>query len=83
MMLAPRFATIRRNVAYPILSRRVFEEAIKQFRCDSSVQSIILTDAEDRDGRDKEIDGRHAEGEARRRSGKMGNRLDDKADTHV
>ncbi|HTV57209.1 MAG TPA: type I restriction endonuclease [Terriglobia bacterium] len=37
------------DVAYPTFSRRVFEEAIKQFQRDSSLQNIILTDAEDRD----------------------------------
>jgi type I restriction enzyme R subunit len=45
-------AVLRNNppdVAYPTFSRRIFEEAIKQFRRDSSLQNIILTDAEDRD----------------------------------
>lgn len=45
-------AVLRNNppdVAYPTFSRRVFEEAIKQFQRDSSMQNIILTDAEDRD----------------------------------
>jgi len=45
-------AVLRNNppdVAYPTFSRRVFEEAIKQFQRDSSLQNIILTDAEDRD----------------------------------
>jgi type I restriction enzyme R subunit len=37
------------DVAYPTFSRRIFEEAIKQFQRDSSLQNIILTDAEDRD----------------------------------
>jgi len=37
------------DVAYPTFSRRVFEEAIKQFQRDASLQNIILTDAEDRD----------------------------------
>lgn len=37
------------DVAYPAFSRRIFEEAIKQFQKDSSLQNIILTDAEDRD----------------------------------
>lgn len=45
-------AVLRNNppdVAYPTFSRRIFEEAIKQFQRDSSLQNIILTDAEDRD----------------------------------
>lgn len=45
-------AVLRNNppdVAYPTFSRRLFEEAIKQFQRDSSLQNIILTDAEDRD----------------------------------
>lgn len=45
-------AVLRNNppdVAYPTFSRRVYEEAIKQFQRDSSLQNIILTDAEDRD----------------------------------
>lgn len=45
-------AVLRNNppdVAYPTFSRRVFEEAIKQFQRDSGLQNIILTDAEDRD----------------------------------
>ena len=45
-------AVLRNNlpdVAYPTFSRRVFEEAIKQFQRDSSLQNIILTDAKDRD----------------------------------
>ena len=37
------------DVAYPTFSRRVFEEAIKQFQRDSGLQNIILTNAEDRD----------------------------------
>ena len=43
-------AVLRNNppdVAYPTFSRRVYEEAIKQFQRDSSLQNIILTDAED------------------------------------
>jgi type I restriction enzyme, R subunit len=45
-------AVLRNNppdVAYPTFSRRVYEEAIKQFQRDSSLQNIILTDAEDRE----------------------------------
>jgi type I restriction enzyme, R subunit len=45
-------AVLRNNppdVAYPTFSRRIFEEAIKQFQRDSSLQNIILTDAEDRE----------------------------------
>lgn len=45
-------AVLRNNppdVAYPAFSRRIFEEAIKQFQRDSSLQNIILTDAEDRE----------------------------------
>ena len=45
-------AVLRNNppdVAYPTFSRRIFEEMIKQFQRDSSMQNIILTDAEDRD----------------------------------
>ena len=45
-------AVLRNNppdVAYPTFARRLFEEAIKQFQRDSSLQNIILTDPEDRD----------------------------------
>jgi type I restriction enzyme R subunit len=45
-------AVLRNNppdVAYPTFSRRVYEEAIKQFQRDSSLQNIILTDPEDRE----------------------------------
>lgn len=45
-------AVLRNNppdVAYPAFSRRIFEEAVKQFQRDSSLQNIILTDADDRD----------------------------------
>jgi type I restriction enzyme R subunit len=45
-------AVLRNNppdVSYPTFSRRIFEEAIKQFQRDNSLQNIILTDAEDRD----------------------------------
>lgn len=45
-------AVLRNNppdVAYPTFARRIYEEAIKQFQRDSSLQNIILTDAEDRE----------------------------------
>jgi type I restriction enzyme R subunit len=45
-------AVLRNNppdVAYPTFSRRLFEEAIRQFQRDSSFQNIILTEADDRE----------------------------------
>lgn len=45
-------AVLRNNppdVSYPAFSRRLFEEAIRQFQRDNSMQNIILTDAADRE----------------------------------
>ena len=64
-------AVLRNNppdVAYPTFSRRVFEEAIKQFQRDNSLQNIILTDAEDRDRFSGIFQLRVARGERERRS---------------
>ena len=44
-------AVLRNNppdVAYPTFSRRFFEEAIRQFQRDSSLQNIVMTDPDAR-----------------------------------